>query len=141
MGYTHYWETSETIPADMWACCVKDACKLVAAAKAERITLWHEYDEPRSKPAVNLKHIWFNGAGDNGHETFAFDHQPTDFTFCKTARKPYDTVVCAILACIAEHTAGIVTVTSDGDTDDWQPGLDFAARVLGRVVPDPVRRE
>ena len=43
--------------------------------------------------------IWFNGDADDGldHETFLVDLTETGRNFCKTARKPYDTLV---LACI-----------------------------------------
>ena len=54
---------------------------------------------------VNDDGVCFNGIGGNGHEPFCFTREPDSlhgkegfgFTFCKTAQKPYDEVVCAVL--------------------------------------------
>lgn len=85
--------------------------------------------------------IWIDGTGpegtDLGHESFLLP-RTKDRTFCKTARKPYDLVVCAVLA-VAQMVAGAeaIEVTSNGDTDDWWPAVEWASLTLDTVVPMP----
>ena len=147
MGYTHYWyqPVGTEIPADAWTKIAADARKLVESAPC---LLLHEYDEPGTTPEITGSVIWFNGAGGEGHETFVLERTPSGriydgrhFSFCKTARKPYDRVVIAILACAAEHAPDHIQVSSDGTRDEWQPGLDWASAVLGRAIADPVKEE
>jgi len=71
--------------------------------------------------------IRFNGKDDEGHETFMLTPDPSDFNFCKTAQKPYDLVVVAILCLLAHRTD--TGVSSDGDRSDWAEGLKLAQRV------------
>lgn len=59
-----------------------------------------------------------------------------NFFFCKTDREGYDVLVTACLAVLAETK--LMSVTSDGSYDDWLPGLEFACRVLGRRVANPI---
>ena len=55
-----------------------------------------------------------------------------DFNFCKTARKPYDLLVCACL--IAAKKELNYEVHSDGKKEDWQPAIDFYNKVTGSGV-------
>lgn len=54
-----------------------------------------------------------------------------EFSFCKTNRNPYDTVVTACLIVLAHRLGPFVTVSSDGRRDDWNDGLILARKVLG----------
>ena len=83
--------------------------------------------------------ISFNGVGEDAHETFVLTPKETGFTFCKTARKPYDTLVVAIL-CLADLTfPGLLSISSDGDSGDWEEGLLLARLVNpGAVIPAEV---
>ena len=130
MGYTHYWD-HPMIDAEKWDKIVEDAKKLVAASP---VKLAHDCDEPETPPHVGNENIWFNGVGDDGHETFVLTRKGTDFDFCKTAQKPYDLIVVAILAVAAAHG---VSVRADGDAPDWKDGLEYASRILGRPVALP----
>ena len=142
MGYTQRWYQQE-IPPDRWALIAADARKIVAAAKQNGIILLHEYDEPGTEPAIDDEHIWLNGDGADGHETLAFMRKQDPgrngdgFTFCKTAQKPYDAVVCAILARAKHHAPEQIRVASDGDEDDWEEALAWATEVLGEPVTYP----
>ena len=133
MGYTHYWSFDDKIAPEAWQKIMEDAKKLIVATS---VKLLHDYDEPNSHPYVGEDKIWLNGAGDEGHETFVLTPKPTAFEFCKTAQKPYDLIVCAILAVAHEH-AGI-SVRSDGDAPDWTPALVFASATLGRAIILPL---
>jgi hypothetical protein len=115
-----------------WESAARDAIALVDAGKSQ---FELEFEDP--EPGW----IKFNGNSAKGldHESFWLALDPdvvaaSGFEFCKTAQKPYDVVVTAILAVMAE--VGL-NVSSDGDADDWKPGLTFAADVLNRPVTLP----
>ena len=138
MGYTHYWrQENGEIPAAAWANITADARMLIHAAAMRQIHLWREYDEPDTAPLVDAEGIFFNGTGDEGHETFVLNRDGEDFQFCKTAYKRYDLVVVAILAAAQQHAPDHIKVSSDGDAESWAAGLAFAKEVLGRDVPLP----
>lgn len=84
--------------------------------------------------------IEVNGSRENGHETFIlrehFRDNP-DFTFCKTARKPYDAVVVACLTVLQHRLKGAVKVASDGDAKDWETGVAIAKRVTKLKLTNP----
>lgn len=57
--------------------------------------------------------------------------------FTKTERKPYDLLVCAVLA-VAEHLfPDWLVVTSDGDRDEWISAVNWASKVTGYDVQVP----
>ena len=74
--------------------------------------------------------VWFNGVGVNSHETFYLHriskkskHQwdneiPLGFSFCKTARKPYDEYVVRVLIEYERFFGDVVLISSDGDWDE-----------------------
>lgn len=137
MGYTHYWEQlNGAIPAAAWTLIQADAKKLIAASP---VKLAFDYDEPTKKPVCDASEIRFNGVGDEGNETFMLMPEPADFEFCKTAHKPYDLVVCAILACAKEHAADFIDVSSDGEAEEWAEELAWADSVLGRTLALPFK--
>ena len=134
MGYTHYWrEASPT--NDTWEAFRADAQKLVEAAADKGITLCLEYDETDKPPTITANQIRFNGPGNLGYETFLMVKGVSEFQFCKTASRPYDLVVCAVLAVAKDHFP--IDVSSDGDPDDWRPALEWASEVLGRQIAYP----
>jgi hypothetical protein len=138
MGYTHYWRMNQDIPRDAWAKIQADAAKIIAASPAK---LALEYDEPERLPICDGIEIRFNAADeDESCETFVLRPEMQDFEFCKTRQYPYDTPVCAILACAAEHAPNAIRVSSDGDEGDWAEPLAWASKVLGRTVPSPISK-
>ena len=52
--------------------------------------------------------------------------------FCKTARKPYDkyvvAVLCAIYHVYLQMEKTVMNISSDGNTEDWTEGLFHAVR-------------
>jgi len=85
-----------------------------------------------------LDRIALNGCADKNqdHESFVIPRPPAEgWDFCKTAYKPYDVVVTAILA-LGEHLK-LLTATSDGGADDWQDGIKLASEALGETVSLP----
>jgi hypothetical protein len=49
---------------------------------------------------------------------------------CKTERKPYDLIVCAVLVSAKIHAGDAITITSDGRQEDWKPALELVKNVL-----------
>lgn len=110
-------------------------------------------------PQFNKKHIVFNGGNgskrihkvdteyegkerkswndsiknDLGHETF-FLARKDKGGFCKTARKPYDLMVCAMLFLAKYHFKDKIKISSDGGTEDWKPAIEFVASLFPEYV-------
>ena len=88
--------------------------------------------EPYSDQKLEItdKEIRFNGReeGDRGHETFSLQRKSDKrledyasrldrkyiFDFCKTARKPYDIVVCCLLVILKHRLGNMIEIGSDG---------------------------
>ena len=87
------------------------------------------------EPVFNETRIWFNGYRKNGtdHETMMIDLKQDDaWDFCKTARKPYDLLVCCTLIALANNLPpDSFSFSSDGDAADWQPALDLYTKIIG----------
>jgi hypothetical protein len=132
MGYTHYYETVGEIPAGAWTKIREDAERLIEAARLGDVEIcgW----DGTGGPVVNDEEIRLNGTArrDLDHETFALERAEPRWSFCKTARKPYDAVVAGILARAVHHAPDVVTVSSDGDVHDWEDVI----RLLERLWPD-----
>lgn len=146
IGYTHYFPThKDGIPVSAWGKICADVKTLLSNLPAhslsaggshadDSLVIQFENDEPGKPAEVSDSLIRFNGNSELGHETFYFERVPTIesyFAFCKTARKPYDLVVCGVLIVAAKHAASYITVSSDGDLDDWAPAFEWVSSVLG----------
>jgi hypothetical protein len=83
--------------------------------------------------------VRFNGFGDDSHETFSV--LPTDhgFNFCKTAYKPYDDVVVAVLIALFRTCGPVVKISSDGNYSDWAAGSHLYQMATQRsaIIPIP----
>lgn len=155
MGYTHYWCRPTTLPVRAFAQAAQD-CRAVTEwlSREHGVRIQYDPDEPEP-PCFDGTAVWFNGAGGEGHETFhvprVYEPHPWEaarggrFAFCKTARKPYDTAVCACLIVLAHHLSRKFRVTSDGDDEDagWTLARTACQRALGYggdfTLVEPVR--
>lgn len=89
--------------------------------------------------------VWFNGLeskeGDWSHETFWLTRltqgDDAGSWFTKTARKPYDWLVCAALILINHESPGSFDISSDGDVDDWEPVIKWLTEVLAEPLRLP----
>jgi hypothetical protein len=136
MGYTHYWDRPKVqISKNVWGRFIEDVQKIIDA----RIDiLCFESHAPDTPPICSLDFIQLNGKGNEGHETFTLYRRPgSDWQFCKTAAKPYDAVVTAILALAKHHLGNRITVSSDGNEKHWTEGLQLVSDVLGIEIPFP----
>lgn len=145
MGFTHYWRHGD-ISKTAWDNIRKDVKKLLKSLPEhsfssggcyadEPLRLQYEWDDDKN-PQVNGEVIRFNGCGDLGHETFMLERIPSGgFNFCKTARKPYDLAVQAVLL-IAKHHDPDFSFSSDGGNDEWRVARDFVKELFGYETQD-----
>ncbi len=141
MGYTHYWTREGDFTDEEWKDVRRDVRMICATAKVGGIVLrdgMGEGDEPVWQGAEHGgEELLLNGDGMEGldHETFWLSQKaPREgeghLPFCKTARKPYDAVVVAILCYLETVWSGRCRASSDGDEDEWKDGLALARRAL-----------
>lgn len=126
LHYTHYWVSERNLPS--LDSVVLEAINSVFRQFQEIICF--ECDEPNRLPEADPNLIIFNGKEDDGHETFFFHVSNFGFQFCKTAWKPYDTPVVAILVILKSYYGNLLNLSSDGTEDDWEEGISVA-RALG----------
>jgi hypothetical protein len=155
MGYTHYnyRPRKNAGSAYFYGKLALDARQIVEQAKSEgiRIRNGEGLGEPEFTEfsfSINGDAEAFTSDGrDLAHETFYWAGIPTQpkhregeshyFSFCKTAMKPYDAVVTAILIRAKSIYGSCVEISSDGDWSDWQAGRELYQRVFGEVAPCP----
>lgn len=113
MGYTHYWRLRNAIEQSDWNEFLNGARQIISTAVDAGLAI-----EDNSEGSV----IYFNGVGGDAHEDFVISSEDVGFNFCKTARKPYDTVVTACLILLKATLKDNVIVTSDGNWSDWEGG-------------------
>lgn len=142
MGYTHYFVQKKAVSDKQWgALCerVKQVFDLFEAnSGANKVFICTADGKKIITRASDLIHhhpdygpcIQFNGcaAQELDHESCVLyrDFEPNSaFLFCKTNHKPYDWFVVAVLILVHHYCADSYEVSSDGDTGDWQPVLDW----------------
>ena len=140
MGYTHYWRQLRDFTDTEW----QELTRLTNLIIADNEGILSDGFGEGGKPEVNGEHIWFNGLGEDSHETFRITKKKPeeDFEFCKTARKPYDKYVVAVLCALYNlsnvppqrnrNAHPMRKITSDGNTADWTEGLFHAVRSTRR---------
>lgn len=68
------------------------------------------------------------------HETLLIQYGFNRWDFCKTARKPYDLLVCACLIAATDYLG--YDVSSDGRFKNWKPAIDFYLKTIYGKMPD-----
>jgi hypothetical protein len=139
MGYTHYWYLDEHA-VDLSQTAVDRLTMLCDAFYRDGVIQLEE-DDIRP-PTVCKNMVRFNGVGDDGHETFLWT-PPCDgdagrgwpffqagkvFGFCKTARKPYDVVVCVSLLVLKAEFGKKIVLSTDGEERDWEEAIELFKR-------------
>ena len=149
MGYTHYFYQQRDFSAIEWQQ-VQAAFRRLLDNLPQHSTNAGGYfaDRPlvlrgwdgNGQPECTFNAITFNGDadGDLGHETFTMTRQKeSDFDFCKTARKPYDLAVCAMLLIANQIAPGVYVLGTDARSlagDEWQPAIELANEIMALVV-------
>ena len=111
MGYTQYFTVQEHSDKD-WKK-FQDASRKIVSNFDGKICS----GDGKGTPIIDMESVWLNGdaSKDEEYETLLIN-RTTGWSFCKTARKPYDAVVVAIL--MAGERIGILTWDSDGDNEE-----------------------
>ena len=154
MGYTHYWRQLRDFTDTEW----QELTRLTKLITADGLGVLAHHPESHEEYhgkwgeddvlTIDDESIYFNGIGEDSHETFcitkkkrakmdyeeqeAYDKQGA-FDFCKTAQKPYDKYVVAVLCAIYNmfghyNMTPMSEITSDGNSDDWKEGMFHAVR-------------
>jgi hypothetical protein len=157
MGYTHYVTRPRKSAgsAYMFGKLAIDAKKICEHANANGIRIRN--GEGLGEPEFTEASFSINGdttvsinGRDLAHETFYWagipeirewrKDEPDYFDFCKTAYKPYDAVVTAILIRAKTIYGSCVSVSSDGNWSEWQAGRDMYEKVFGEVAECPFEK-
>lgn len=128
MGYSHYWVLNKEFDDTNWKQFLDGAVWIVGTATDAGIAIANDSAENA---------IFINGVAEGAHETFGITKKDIGFNFCKTAEKPYDTVVTALLILLKEILGSEVKITSDGTWEDWQGGQLLYETVFDKQ-PDSV---
>ena len=118
MGYTNYLKIDMNVPAELFTPQLKnDLLKVIEHGKD---ILGDETGNVNTKPFIDELCIAFNGLDNDSHESCVLPlckKAVEKFSFCKTARKPYDQYVLACYFVMKMHLKEFCTVGSDGCMD------------------------
>ncbi len=140
MGYTHYYRIPAKMKEAKFSKFVADAKKIIKQAEKNGIKLADGYGEKKGKYILTDDLVSFNGLDSDSHETcyierteegVSSDENELVFNFCKTARKPYDEVVVAVLATLKHHFPK-VELSSDGEVSNFVQGEKLVEQALGK---------
>lgn len=112
MGFTHYYKNKPAFTDSQWAALTEDVKKLL---KNSNVPLSNGNGDIGSKPVFTKHDIMFNGVGIDSHETAVVYKQASEFEFCKTTRKPYDSVVAEFYKLIRKHAPSTILSSDGGD--------------------------
>lgn len=108
MSYTHYMNNKPAFTDAQWATFTTSVKKIFATSKVPLAG-----PNGSGKPIVNNTAVSFNGVGEDSHETCYISKEPMDFEFCKTAEKPYDSVVVEVYK-LVKRILPTTQLSSDG---------------------------
>ena len=137
MGYTHYWTQSANFTEDEWDYVRAFFTKMRELLPQHRTTAWDNDEVPElfgwdgiGSPEMSAVAVGFNGdkSKEINHETFRVEKRLNEdsWQFCKTARKPYDVAVNAMLLMFSTMTPTTFTLATDGTNtihgEEWDGG-------------------
>lgn len=93
-----------------WAALTKEVKKLL---KNSKVPLANGAGDEGTKPQFDDNAISFNGVGEDSHETAFVSKDASGFEFCKTAQKPYDSIVVKFYKLVRKYDP-LVKLSSDG---------------------------
>jgi hypothetical protein len=147
MGYTHYLYRAPKLESAAFARFRDEAATLLTALDAELraegsggLAGW----DGKGRPEISEERVAFNGVAPEDYESCVIERErertPTDraedddidFSFTKTAYRPYDRAVIAVYAIAADHFGEQASLSSDGDDEAIDAGIATAERILGR---------
>lgn len=147
MGYTHYWyynpSKAKSGTEAPFAKALREISKYKELLQSQGLVVRGPMGEgvPQLTPSV----IAYNGDASEGldHESFYVEREEqaprNGFAFCKTARKPYDTLVCLSLISLFEAFADpeVFSYCSDGndEEEEWQEAYKIYREVNAKEPP------
>jgi hypothetical protein len=120
MGYTHYWTIKEELTREQFITWAEGVKAIVETAIEAGIPLGNGIGEDAPELSENV--VAFNGAGNQGVETFGISIDDEGFDFCKTGGALYDAAVTASLIHAKKIFGDAIEVTSDGSWNNWEGG-------------------
>lgn len=129
IGYTHYWKKVNEI-TDEHVDFVNRIIDLYEKESGKKIV--NGLGEEGTHPTVTTELISLNGEEDQGCETLYLKPGEEGLQFCKTNRRKYDAVVCAVLLYL-EQQGVIEELDSDGDMDNEEEWVTAKA-LLDRAL-------
>ena len=112
MGYTHYYSNKRAFTNSEWVALTKDVKELL---KNCSVPLAGGNGTLGSRPTFNSQEISFNGVEEDSHETAYVSKDASEFEFCKTAQKPYDSVVVEFFKLIRKYDPNVELSSDGGD--------------------------
>jgi hypothetical protein len=133
MGYTVYFSQKRHFTTSEWGLIREAAINMFNRLKQVK------GGSGTGRPIIDNTDIIFNGDDAKGeaHETFQLMKAGDGFQFCKTACKPYDRYVKAMLVVANYYAPGALEVSCDGDGEEgcWDEGVRIAT-IYAKGVPD-----
>jgi len=140
MGYTHYFPQKNTVESEQWdVFCQKATYFLEQFMVLTEVKLQPDFESDHPFFEINPHFLSFNGdeSREEDHETFYLTRvKKESFSFCKTARKPYDLAVCGCLLLANKYMPGCYAISSDGGSSEWQEAVEFL-KSIGEDVEIP----
>lgn len=145
MGYTHYWYYNPSKAKSGTSSAFSAALAKIEKYKGLLESRGLVVRGPMGEGSADLNPdvVAYNGDAASGleHESFCVEREiqyPRDgFAFCKTAGKPYDTLVCLSLISLFEAFAdpSVFSYCSDGDEEDWEEAYSIYREVNSKEPP------
>ena len=146
MGYTHYIVNKKVSDEKFEE--FSNACKKLYENLPEKTNSAGGYFandkieiagwDGNGKPEFTKEFVSFNGKGEElSHETFYLENKE-GFSFCKTARKPYDLLVVACYLATMQILGSKFSSDGflrDGTCDYLNEGIDFYNEVMKPKIP------
>lgn len=136
MGYTHYFEQHKPASREQWDRIADDFAYLYYFGHLPEIQFESDFD---ARPEITGETIRFNGVGNDGYETMLLSRYGQGFQCCKTAHRPYDLAITALLTVAHYHAPGVWEISSDGDREDWQEALELVTEYVQPLAVIPPR--
>lgn len=150
MGYTHYFTQKQQPSNEQWQVLKEKVIAVYDTMQKQKkrtrsFIVCNGVGEVQIHQAQDLfieqgQSICFNGEAKLGldHETFYLTSKRNkNFEFCKTAQKPYDFLVVAVLILADYYCPNCYNISSDGSKDDWHPVGEWLAKYLLNTYPLP----
>lgn len=145
MGYTHYWyynpSQSKSGTTEPFTKALTEIQKYKAHLEERGLVVRGPMGE--ESPVLTSEMIAYNGDSSTGlaHESFCVERElqtpRNGFSFCKTARKPYDTMVCLSIIALFEAFSdpSVFSYSSDGDEEEWEDAYAIYREINGQEPP------